>query len=190
MNGLVKAARLASAAWECDRHRAALDAALAEWHAGPTHSGAQLEADPGLRRLTDQILYRFTKLQDTMGERLIPATLGWLQEPHEAWPMRDRLDRLEKLGYLDVDPWLQWATSETAWRTSIPTPPIFATQRCWRPSEPQVRCCRPGHTGRPGCRRCRSQAPDSIAASRHGGRAFKAAAPPPAACVCSPESAG
>ena len=108
MNGLVKEARLASAAWECDRHRAALDAALAEWHAGPTPSGAQLEADPGLRRLTDQILYRFSKLQDTMGERLIPATLGWLQEPHEAWPMRDRLDRLEKLGYLDVDPWLQW----------------------------------------------------------------------------------
>lgn len=108
MNVTVKEARLASTAWECDRHRAALDAALADWHAGATPGSAQLEADPGLRRLTDQILYRFTKLQDTMGKRLIPATLGWLQEPHEAWPMRDRLDRLEKLGYLDVDPWLQW----------------------------------------------------------------------------------
>ena len=108
MNGPVTEARLASAAWECGRHQAALDEALTEWHAGPTPSSAQLEADPALRRLTDQILYRFTKLQDAMGDRLIPATLGWLQEPHEDWPMRDRLDRLEKLGYLDVDTWLQW----------------------------------------------------------------------------------
>ena len=108
MNAAVKEARLASAVWECDRHRAALEAALSDWHAEASPNSAQLEADPGLRRLTDQILYRFTKLQDTMGERLIPATLGWLQEPHEAWPMRDKLDRLEKLGYLDVDHWLQW----------------------------------------------------------------------------------
>jgi hypothetical protein len=43
-----------------------------------------------------------------MGERLIPATLGWLQEAYEAQPMRDRLDRLEKLGFLDVNAWLQW----------------------------------------------------------------------------------
>ena len=108
MNGPVNEAHLASAAWECERHRAALDAALAEWHAGQTPSSAQLDADAGLRRLTDQILYRFTKLQDSMGERLIPATLGWLQELHEAWPMRDRLNRFEMLGCLDVDRWLQW----------------------------------------------------------------------------------
>jgi hypothetical protein len=69
---------------------------------------AALDQDSALRRLTDQILYRFTKLQDAMGERLVPATLGWLREPHEDWPMRDRLDRLEKLGLLDVDTWLQW----------------------------------------------------------------------------------
>ena len=67
-----------------------------------------LEADSALRRLIDQILYRFTKLQDVMGERLIPATLGWLREPHELWPMRDRLDRLERLGFLDVHAWLAW----------------------------------------------------------------------------------
>ena len=91
MNAAVKEARLASAVWECDRHRAALEAALSDWHAEASPNSAQLEADPGLRRLTDQILYRFTKLQDTMGESLIPATLGWLQEPHEAWPRPDDL---------------------------------------------------------------------------------------------------
>ena len=108
MSDAVTQARLAAALWECDRHRAALDEALRDWHSRPLPDAQALEHDSLLRRLTDQILYRFTKLQDAMGERLVPATLGWLREPHEAWPMRDRLDRLEKLGFLDVDAWLQW----------------------------------------------------------------------------------
>jgi len=108
MTEAVRDARLAAALWECDRHRAALDEALSEWRALDTPSSQALEQNSGLRRLTDQIIYRFTKLQDAMGERLVPAALGWLGEPHEVWPMRDRLDRLEKLGYLDVDAWLQW----------------------------------------------------------------------------------
>ncbi|MGE3104325.1 MAG: hypothetical protein AB7K14_03650 [Lysobacterales bacterium] len=56
----------------------------------------------------DQLLFRFMKLQDTVGERLIPQTLATLREPFEDWSMRDRLNRLEKLGYLDVDDWLSW----------------------------------------------------------------------------------
>ena len=108
MTEAVRDARLAAALWECERHRAALDEALSEWQGLDTPNSEALEQDSGLRRLTDQIIYRFTKLQDAMGERLVPAALGWLQEPHEAWPMRDRLDRLEKLGYLDVEMWLRW----------------------------------------------------------------------------------
>lgn len=38
----------------------------------------------------------------------MPATLQQLAEPFEDWPMRDRLERLEKLGYLAVDDWLRW----------------------------------------------------------------------------------
>jgi hypothetical protein len=101
--------RLAAARWEADRHALVLDEALAQW-AGlvvPSDIDA-VEADKNLRQLTDQILFRFVKLQDTLGERLTPATLNALLEPFEAWPMRDRLDRLEKLGYLDVDDWLRW----------------------------------------------------------------------------------
>ena len=108
MSGPVRAAALAAAVWECDRHRAALGEALTDWHALPTITADALDRDSTLRRLTDQILYLFSKLQDAMGERLVPATLGSLQEPHEAWPMRDRLDRLEKLGYLDAENWLAW----------------------------------------------------------------------------------
>ena len=104
----VPQAKLTAALWECERHRAALLDALHDWHSRPTPDAQALESDSSLRRLTDQIHYRFTKLQDAMGERLIPATLGWLREAHEAWPMRDRLDRLDKLAFLDVNAWLQW----------------------------------------------------------------------------------
>lgn len=101
--------RLAQARWEADRHAAVLADALASWAALPTVPDlAAIESDKALRAQTDQILFRFTKLQDSMGERLVAATLDALAEPFEAWPMRDRLDRLEKLGYLNVDDWLAW----------------------------------------------------------------------------------
>ena len=100
--------RLALARWEADRHAAVLRDALARWQALPPPGLEAIESDPALRQLTDQILFRFMKLQDAIGERLIPGTLGRLMEPFESWPMRDRLDRLEKLGFLDVDAWLRW----------------------------------------------------------------------------------
>lgn len=54
----------------------------------------------------DQFVLRFTKLQDAMGTRLLPAVLGFLQEPFEDRPMLDKLHRLEKLGYLpSVERW-------------------------------------------------------------------------------------
>lgn len=54
----------------------------------------------------DQLILRFTKLQDTMGARLFPATLDVLQESYEDRPMIDKLHRLEKLGYLgSVEQW-------------------------------------------------------------------------------------
>jgi len=100
--------KLGVALWEADRHAAALSDALSEWEACSVSSLDQLETSRLLVRLSDQLLFRFTKLQDAMGERLVPATLQHLSEPFEDWPMRDRLNRLEKLGYLDVGDWLRW----------------------------------------------------------------------------------
>ena len=100
--------KLTVALWQADRHAATLSDALAEWAAKPACDMAQLEHDRLLLRLADQILFRFTKLQDALGERLVPATLQRLAEAFEDWPMRDRLERLEKLGYLMVDDWLRW----------------------------------------------------------------------------------
>lgn len=100
--------RLAAALWEADRHRRILVDALAEWDRSPAAAWQALEASRDRVRLIDQALFRFIKLQDAVGERLVPATLSALSEPYEDWPMRDRLNRLEKLGYLDTDAWLAW----------------------------------------------------------------------------------
>jgi len=99
---------LATALWEADRHLATLESALQDWHAAPAANLAQLEADSERLRILDQLLFRFSKLQDALGLRLIPATLAVLSEPFEEWPMIDRLNRLEKLGFIEVDDWLRW----------------------------------------------------------------------------------
>lgn len=100
--------KLNAALWEAERHANTLAESLAEWDASAPEDLQRLEADRELLRLSDQILFRFLKLQDALGERLVPATLAALDEPFEEWPMRDRLNRLEKLGFLDVNDWLAW----------------------------------------------------------------------------------
>jgi hypothetical protein len=85
-----------------------LEIALDDWQAMPVVNLGRLEADQNQLRVLDQLLFRFTKLQDALGQRLVPATLAALSEPFEEWSMIDRLNRLEKLGYLEVDAWLRW----------------------------------------------------------------------------------
>lgn len=65
-------------------------------------------AHPGKedRRLLDQFAYRYTRLQDDMGARLIPAILRALGEEIAAMSTLDRLDRLEQLAWLpSADEW-------------------------------------------------------------------------------------
>ena len=58
------------------------------------------------RRLLDQFAYRYTRLQDDMGAKLIPAALRALGEEVAAMPMLDRLSRMEQLGWLpDAEKW-------------------------------------------------------------------------------------
>lgn len=100
--------KLVSALSEADRHLNTLTEALIAWDVLPLMTWQALESDRARVRIVDQLLFRFIKLQDTVGERLLPATLSKLREPFEEWPMRDRLNRLEKLGYLNVNTWLAW----------------------------------------------------------------------------------
>ncbi len=59
------------------------------------------------RRLLDQFAYRYTRLQDDMGARLMPAVLKALGEDIGPMSAIDRFTRLEQLGWLDsADEWL------------------------------------------------------------------------------------
>ncbi len=49
----------------------------------------------------DQYIFRFSKLQDSMGSRLFPLTLEALAEPVADMAFIDMLNRLEKLEILD-----------------------------------------------------------------------------------------
>lgn len=99
---------MSAALWEAERHSHTLRQAITEWQLSPAIDLNELESDPVKLRLVDQILFRFTKLQDAIGNRLIPATLSSLKEPFEEWPMIDRLNRLEKLGFINAEQWLAW----------------------------------------------------------------------------------
>ncbi|MBC8321344.1 MAG: hypothetical protein H8E34_11525 [Bacteroidetes bacterium] len=56
---------------------------------------------------TDQLIYRFSKLQDTIGNKLFPIILEGLQEDIENLPFIDLLSKIEKLGLIDtINQWL------------------------------------------------------------------------------------
>ena len=59
------------------------------------------------RRLLDQLAYRFSKLQDSMGIKLLPALLDLTEEPlPESATFAEKLQRLERLGAIEsVERW-------------------------------------------------------------------------------------
>jgi hypothetical protein len=60
------------------------------------------------RRLLDQFAYRYTRLQDDLGARLMPAALKALGEEVATMPAIDRFNRLEQIGWLpSADEWLE-----------------------------------------------------------------------------------
>jgi len=72
----------------------------------------------------DQFILRYTKLQDTMGNRLFPAILNYLNEPFEERPMLDKLNRLEKLGYINkVENWQAIRTIRNKFAHDYPDDP-------------------------------------------------------------------
>ncbi len=65
----------------------------------------RLPADPGLEERVEAFVGRFARLQDSLGDKLIPVLLSALGERPGA--AIDQLDRAERLGFLQsVDQWL------------------------------------------------------------------------------------
>ena len=61
--------------------------------------------DPALSERLDAFVTRFSRLQDTVGDKLIPALLDWTGEGRG--PAIDNLDKAEKFGWIDsTDDWM------------------------------------------------------------------------------------
>jgi len=115
---------LKSAIEIADRHSNILAGALHDLtQEEPLSADRLIQADPQLIRLLDQIQSRFTKLQDHLGNRLFPALLDALAEDVPL-SMIDRLDRLEKLGYLESsDTWFALRATRNRLAHDYPTSP-------------------------------------------------------------------
>ncbi|MDC7218894.1 MAG: hypothetical protein PQJ59_03075 [Spirochaetales bacterium] len=55
----------------------------------------------------DQLVFRFLKLQDTMGEGIFPRVLSLVLEDIKGKTFLDRLNRLEELDLVDKNQWLE-----------------------------------------------------------------------------------
>jgi hypothetical protein len=73
----------------------------------PLESEKYMNLQPEELSFFDQLIFRFAKLQDTMGGRLFPAILENLGEEVRELPFIDRLAKLEELNIIpSADDWL------------------------------------------------------------------------------------
>lgn len=84
----------------CLTHRDALREALADIRQRTFDAVALQKLSKTDRRLLDQFAYRYTRLQDDLGARLMPAALRALGEDVATMSALDRFDRLEQIGWL------------------------------------------------------------------------------------------
>lgn len=90
----------------CSTHREALQEALQDIHQRHFMAAELQTLNKDDRRLLDQFAYRYTRLQDDTGARLIPAILRALGEDVSTMSVLDRLNRMEQLGWLQsADEW-------------------------------------------------------------------------------------
>ncbi len=87
---------------ECEKHLLRIRTASAEMvPMMPLTALAYSELDDEQVKVIDQFLFRFSKLQDVMGEKLFKALLVLLDENVEHLPFLDMLNRLEKLELIE-----------------------------------------------------------------------------------------
>ncbi len=91
----------------CQLHTLALRDALKDIETLGPLSQDQVSENKSLRRILDQFAYRYTRLQDDMGSKLLPALLEALGEDIASLANIDRLNRLEQLGWISSsEEWL------------------------------------------------------------------------------------
>jgi len=97
--------KLLPALQECQLHQKRLHTAWQELMQSQCLQANSL-TEPQVR-VADQMVYRFGRLQDAIGTRLLPALLQIMQEWQDEQPWIDKLNRAEKLGLLpSTEAWL------------------------------------------------------------------------------------
>ena len=109
---------------ECVLHAEVLEEALVDvkkWM--PISVKAHLDKE--LLRILDQIAYRFTKLQDSMGEKVLPLILELAQEPvSSSATFAEKLNRLERIGAIpSAEEWKQLRVARNAVAHEYPDDP-------------------------------------------------------------------
>jgi hypothetical protein len=64
------------------------------------------ELDDIFISIIDQMLFRFTKWQDTLGDKVFPLILGLQEEPVKKMSFLDRLNRFEEYGLFTKNEWI------------------------------------------------------------------------------------
>ncbi len=115
---------------ECRRHLRYLRAAAARisW---PLTADRMVEPGDELVASLDQFAFRFARLQDTLGQKLFRAVLvSVLLEPCEDSPMRDVLDRMERLRLLpSADRWEEIRAARNSLAHDYPDTPVQRAAR-------------------------------------------------------------
>jgi len=94
--------------WEIDRHIKRIEAILPDIQNWLPLQKEDLDDTEKVKTI-DSFIYRFTKIQDKMGEKLFPAVLKELQEYKPNMPLIDVLNKLEKFELIDnVDMWIDF----------------------------------------------------------------------------------
>ena len=103
----VEKLRLEKILFECDKHIDKLNTAHQKLQPLFPLNGSRYQcfSDDEMSYL-DQYLYRFSKLQDSIGQKLFKAVLDYKKEETTTKSFIDILNRLAQLGYVqDVDGW-------------------------------------------------------------------------------------
>lgn len=94
---------------ECEAHEHRLNQAKANCRQMfPLDAGAYAALTDEQVTNIDQLVYRFSKLQDAVGAKLVPATVRALREDAATLTIIDSLNELEKAGALEsAERWMQ-----------------------------------------------------------------------------------
>ena len=86
---------------ECDKHIQRIEEAYADIsYKIPLSTKDYINLDKDSVQALDQYIFRFSKLQDTMGDKIFKLIFSLYSETNESIPFLDMLNQLEKLGYL------------------------------------------------------------------------------------------